>query len=486
MAAPGSSWAIGVGVRRRAGRPPIGWACTMLVLAWLALAALLAACTTGEEQEAAVEQDVIGLPTILPKDDQLGPAMVERCPALTAPQITDLAVRQAPALDEPPARLPFVDPVFGTCVVRATDRVSDPDPSDPSPGLKNEYARIQSFNADGSLILVRGIEASWYAYDADSLRPLARLPFDGSVDPRWDPEQSYRLYYNEETALLSYDLLTGERALIHDFAADLPGMQLAAVGMRHEGSPSLDGRYWGLMAQDRKWRAVALLVYDRQLDRVTAVRRLARAPDLDSVSITPLGDYFLAFFDYCEAGLGTVERPCGLMRYDRDLSAGRGLLRVVGHADVALDAQGRQVLVYQDIDTDHISMLDLESGAVTRLWAIDFSHTALGLHFSGRAFRQPGWALVSTYNGGHPEDRTWMDNQVFAVELKASGRVFRLAHTHSVVDESQEHDYWAEPHATVDPDFRRILFTSNWGRSGSAEVETYLIFLPGDWLSSDR
>jgi hypothetical protein len=74
-----------------------------------------------------------------------------------------------------------------------------------------------------------------------------------------------------------------------------------------------------------------------------------------------------------------------------------------------------------------------------------------------------------------------MDDQVFALELKPDGRVVRLAHTHSLVDEEQEHDYWAEPHASVNLDFTRVLFTTNWGRSGTGEVEVFLIELPADW-----
>jgi len=52
------------------------------------------------------------------------------------------------------------------------------------------------------------------------------------------------------------------------------------------------------------------------------------------------------------------------------------------------------------------------------------------------------------------------------------------------VDESQEHDYWAEPHASVNPDFTQIVFTTNWGRSGTGEVEMFLISLPPDWIES--
>ena len=54
-----------------------------------------------------------------------------------------------------------------------------------------------------------------------------------------------------------------------------------------------------------------------------------------------------------------------------------------------------------------------------------------------------------------------MDDSVFAVELKPGGRDVRLAHTQSLVDESMEHDYWAESQASVNADFTRILFTTN-------------------------
>jgi hypothetical protein len=75
-----------------------------------------------------------------------------------------------------------------------------------------------------------------------------------------------------------------------------------------------------------------------------------------------------------------------------------------------------------------------------------------------------------------------MDDQIFAVELVKDGRVVRLAHTHSLYDERIEHDYWAEPHASVNRDFSQIVFTSNWGRSGTEEVDMYLIKLPTNWV----
>jgi hypothetical protein len=351
--------------------------------------------------------------------------------------------------------------------------------------MVNEYSRVQSFNADGSRLIARGTEGTWYLYDAHSLQPLRQLPVE--LEPRWDAQDPNLLFYSDETRLMAYHLQTGGHTVVHEFAHDFPGQAVVAVWTRWEGRPSRDTRYWGLMAEDTDWIPAAFVVYDRHTDQAT-IRDMrgvaAMQDDVDHVTISPLGTYFLASLDrYCDHGdLGSDADPCGLMVYDRDLTNGRGLLRIIGHYDPALDAQGREVIVYQDIDTDDISMLDLESGVVTPLWAIDFSHTAIGLHFSGLAYQRPGWGLIST----HDDDvasHTWMDDQVFAIELRPGGRVIRLAHTRSVVDESQpfEYYYWAEPHASTNPDMTRVVFTTNWGRFNTGDVEMYMIALPPDW-----
>jgi len=463
------------------------------ILTLITLAGLLAACGVGPSTPDAQAPTSLPSPTI----SELATGTIPPQPPPASPSgdclayppdfclITGTQVYPAPDVPEPAPRQWFTDPTFGTCLVRVTDRAHDPSPDDSSPGLVNEYARVQSFNADGSRLLVHGTDGTWYLYDVQALQPLGELPI--GVEPRWDADDPDVLTYSDETRLLSYDVQTGAQIEIRDFAGDLSGQDPVAVWTRYEGSPSRDRRYFGLMAEDESWIPVAFLVYDRQADQVT-IRDVRGVPgveeDVDHVTISPLGTYFIASFDLgCEEGrLGDDAHPCGLMVYDRDLTNGRGLLRVIGHYDPALDAQGREVIVYQDIDTDHISMLDLGTGAVTPLWEIDFSHTAIGLHFSGLAFDRPGWALVST----HDDDvavHTWMDDQVFAIELLPGGRVVRLAHTHSVVDENQpsEYYYWAEPHASVNPDFTRVVFTTNWGRFDTGEVEMFMIALPPDW-----
>jgi hypothetical protein len=407
------------------------------------------------------------------------------CPAYGdgAAFVTGTAIYHVPSFAEPAARQWYADPAFGTCLVRVTDRRQDLAPDDRSKGLVNEYARVQAFNADGSRLVVRGTEGTWYLYDAETLLPLRDLPL--ASEPRWHATDADLIYYTDETRLLAYDLQAGTVSEVRDFALDFPEQSLAAVWTRWEGNPSRDGRYWGLIANDLDWQVVAFLVYDLQSDSVTrrVVTGLPGINDgVDHVTMSPLGTYFLASFDRaCEHGrLGEDAQPCGLMVYGRDLVDGRGLLRIIGHYDPALDADGREVIVYQDIDTDDIAMLDLESGRLTPLWPIDFGHTSIGLHFSGLSYERPGWAVVSTHDDD-PATYTWMDDQVFLVELRAGGQVVRLAHTHSVVDDDREIDYFAEPHASANRDLTRIVFGSNWGRSGSGQVEMYMIALPKDW-----
>ena len=406
-----------------------------------------------------------------------------QCSGPEPPLITNLNVYKTPSLQEPLPRTYFRDPVFGRCLVRVTDRKNNTRPPDSSGGLKNEYSRVQSFNADETKILIRSTAAYWYLYDAKTLKWLSQLPFQGAVDPRWDATNPNLLYYINEgnTSLMSINISSGKISRLHDFAADFPGKPLYEVWTRYEGSPSIDGRYWGLMAEDLNYNITAFVVYDQVLNKVTAIRNLVENYSIDSVTISPLGDYFLAQFDYCprDSPVGNDSHPCGLMVYDHNLKNGRSLVRNIGHDDLALDAQGREVLVFQDNDNDTIAMLDLASGTETPLWSINFSNgNDLGFHFSGRAFRLPGWALVSVDGG---KEYTWMDNQIFAVELKKGGHVVRLAHHHSVVNAAQEKDYWAETQANTNRNLTRALFTSNWGRSGTDEVDTYMIQLPPNW-----
>lgn len=94
-------------------------------------------------------------------------------------------------------------------------------------------------------------------------------------------------------------------------------------------------------------------------------------------------------------------------------------------------------------------------------------------HMSGRGYKKPGWILFSWYYDGS----TSTGPGVFSLEINAinldTGEVRRIVHDQSIGNT----DYFAEPHATVNPSFNKIMWGSNW-RTPRGEVDTYAVDLP--------
>lgn len=440
-----------------------------------------AGCAPGIDDAGQADADLAEIPFTIP-DTTAEEDIAWQCPENQALFVTDRLIFQEVPVEKPARGEVFLDAVYGACLVRVTDHLVDLPGYDDEVGLKNEYSRVQSFNADDSLIMVRSTEADYLLYDARSLERLGQLPPLG--EPRWSNLDPHLIYHLEELKLRAYDVSNGVDALVHDFSDLFTAQRISALWTRWEGRQSSDDRYWAFMAEDQDWNAAAFLVYDLVNDRIVGFREVDPPADVDNVTISPLGSYFIAQFEPCQHGsMGSLISPCGLMVYNQSLQDGRGYLRIIGHADTALDALSREVFVFQDIDTDSISMLDMETGEKTDLLPIDFSFCAgCGVHFSGLGYLLPGWTLVS-YFDGDAATRMWMDDHIFAVKLARGGKVVRFAQHHSLVDPRQKHDYWAEPHASVNRDFTRILFTSNWNSSGDSGVDMYMVILPPDWYS---
>jgi hypothetical protein len=132
-------------------------------------------------------------------------------------------------------------------------------------------------------------------------------------------------------------------------------------------------------------------------------------------------------------------------------------------------------------------MADLDTGAETPLIEIPFGvNSDIGLHFSGNCAEEPGRVLVSTYGAENPptgESHSWMDTQLFMLELKQNPTVWRIAHTHAYTaeDYSGEKNYFAEAFATINKAGSRIYFGSNWGNFAVDYTDTYQIALPPEW-----
>ncbi len=374
--------------------------------------------------------------------------------------------RAIPGLDKPRKGDVFADPVYQTCLVRATAH----DIERPKGFARSDYSRRQAFNADNSRFIVYAFDGYWHLYDGNTFAWLGELVGPASdAEPQWHPTDPDLLYYLPTVGagmlINELNVVNGRSKLVGDLADRIIARwpTANAAWTRSEGSPSADARYWAFQVDDVDFQGLGFLVWDRDDDRIVAWRDTRNRPD--HLSMSPSGNHVVVSFDD------------GTIVYDRNLANERLLQKRSEHSDLAIGPDGHDVYVSIDYGSNAgwIFMTDLVTGKRTDLVRTYIEGTATAMHFSGKAFGRPGWVLVSTY-AGYPK-QAWLHDKIFAMELKADPRIVTLAH-----HRARPTGYWAEPHATASRDFTRVLFNSNWGIASETDIDAYLIRIPGGAL----
>lgn len=381
-----------------------------------------------------------------------------------------------PAAVAKPARgVGFSEPNYKTCVTRATDHTAD--------GLhvygRTEYSRRQMYNADNTLQLVLDKEGFFYLYDANTHALVKKFPSFGE-DPelQWHPTDKNLIYLmpsrGVELQQKVMNVLTGEIRVVGDFKERLktlfPNATPTHANTGAEGSPSKEGRYWCYMVRDSvnrvggNWGAVGVFTWDRDTNKILGSMNLnGELPD--HVSMSPSGEYCVV------SSNGSI----GTTAFSRDFTQKRRLAEKSEHSDLAIDASGKDVYVYVDSkEYTDVYMKRLDSGEHTQL----MSGIRTAVHFSGKAFNKPGWIAMTTqatWNDG--ASKQWMQNKVMAVQLKAAPTVYNLAF-HRTVYSGED----TAPTSSVNRDFTRIAFNSNWHVNSSTDVDTYTIEIPANAL----
>ncbi|HEY3353095.1 MAG TPA: hypothetical protein VGQ83_07615 [Polyangia bacterium] len=386
----------------------------------------------------------------------------------TAPSVTGYAES---ALALPAEAVRVKEPDFHTCLTRATPR-----------GWMNGYSRFGAFNADATRLLVRQAGGAWFLLDAGALGAPTRAlpPYGDEAAPRWHGRDPDVLFYLDGPRLVRYQVTPGTSTVALDLAA-VPGLAgcggVAAVSLGgSEGDGSAASRFWGFQVvtigtchgHDRHFVTADL---ERGETFVHTLPAGVDLPDNSSMSLT--GAYFVANFQErpCDAD-GTLARPCGVMAYTVRLDAAFMVHPSAGHHDEALGRDGHDVVVVKSNSTDFIEAVDLETGALTTIAALNLDAQAWDYHVSGNSWAAPGWVLLS--EDSHDVNGHYLNRQIAAVELKdlAVARVVHLAH-----HRTRSTEYWTqESHATVNADFTRVAFHSNW-YGGADESENMLFFL---------
>lgn len=400
----------------------------------------------------------------------VGPTCVGPTP-VSQKMVTGTAKLTIPAVAAPNKCQGVKDPVFDTLLSRVTQK-SD---GYPDVGIENEYSKSDPENADGTLLVLRGTEANWQLYSAVDFKRLKQLSIaTGSQEaqPRWDATNPKTLYHLSGMKLLALNVDTNSSTTVHDFSADVPGGD--AITMKSEGDASVDRRYWCFLVPG----ASQIITYDKTANKVLGKR--SATGGIDWLGMSMSGKHCVVGWDN---GVAT-------QAFSRDFSktvtlpSGTG-----GHADLSLTADGRDVLVYQNVKTDWIAMADLDTGAETNLVKIPFgsgpdNSNDIGLHFSGNCAAIPGWHLVSTYGPKNPSPgRSWMDNHLFMIELKASPKIWRVATTYGYtsIDSGGSKHYFAEGFAAINTRGTKLYWGANWAQSDLDLIDTFVAILPDKW-----
>ncbi len=357
---------------------------------------------------------------------------------------------------------------YNTCQVRVTDHRVD--------GLntfaRNDYSRRQAFNSDSTRQIVYALDGYWHLYDPVTYKHLKVLPYlAGDSEPQWHPTRPNVLFYLPTNGVgmkvNRLNIETGVSTVVGDLAARLKARwpTANAAWTKSEGSPSADARYWCFMVDSGSWGGLGLVTWDRYTDTILGMMDL-KGERPDHVSMSPSGNYCVS---------SSYGGP-GVVAYSRDFSTSKKITNIGEHSDIGLDANGDDVYVsvdYQAANGD-IFMTNIRTGVRTNLLPTYLHGTDSAFHFSAKAFRKPGWFVLSAYAEGGGSQQ-WMHRKVSVIQMAANPKIYDIADTRAYAD-----GYWTEPQASVNRDLTKLVWTSNWDAKTELDVDVYMVQIKSD------
>jgi len=349
---------------------------------------------------------------------------------------------------------------YGALVTRVTDHTVDAGGG--QAWLREDYNRRQSLNADDSLLAVYQPNGFWDVFDAHSLAFVKRLAGPaGDSEFQWDsadPNIAYYLPINGGTVLYRLDVGANTSAPQYDFTAAVTALWPTArrCWTKSEGSPSADGRIWGLMCETDAFTPLGFVALD-----VVARHVLWSMPNSvrpDNVTITPSGRWFIRSGNDSE----------GTKAYAIDGSQVWQLHPGVEHADIGVLPNGDDFFVSFDYTAGVTFVTDIDVGPSSRRTLFPIYGNAwldnvpphpcanCAGHWSAKAFRKPGWAVFGSY--GTPPANIVVVNVV-------TGAFYGLA-----VNYVNDGNYFDEPHCFASRSLNAVYCNENWGTSLSVDV----------------
>ena len=391
------------------------------------------------------------------------------------------AYAEPPLPQLPRAGGKYVDAVFGTEIMRATDERDGA-----APGLGTYYSHWPTFNADSTRLLIRKgdtgdavlkrfdparFEIVGAAEALPNSLPRGGGPsWESAIWSRTDPNVIYTFasYYDGGMRLFAYDVTTRRFTLLKDFSS-LGGPRDWLAQMSMGGA---DDVFAFSQRRSGNEEPVFYLVWRRSTDEV--LRHEATGGQVDEVRVDKSGQYL-------SIGMNTPTVAGSVRgRYVRLATGAEQLSRFTpeesppGHGDLGTGivagfdrwAGGINVRRLDDVRRWRKAFrFTDEAGRVD--WTQDFHATLLA--------DDESWLTVGTFDDPAVTlpDYGVFEDEIMQIALDGSGRVRRLCHTRARIDNrGPASGYWAMPKPTISRDGRFVAYTSNW--EGSSRYDLFI------------
>ena len=397
---------------------------------------------------------------------------------------TDHAVYAEPALPTlPRAGGKFIDPVFGSQIMRVTDEADGS-----APGLGTYYSHWPTFNSNNTRLLIRkGVtgQAILKEFDPVNFRLSAgstTLPdsLPGGGGPSWessiwsniDPNIIYTFsgYYYGGMKLYSYNVQTKAFTLIKD---------LSYLGQSQDYLKQMymskdDDTFCWLQhrAGVNDGQPIGYIVYRRSSDRVLYHNSaLGYVGGINEVHVDKSGKWLHIVIPTKQAD-GTGTRVMNLETGQTQAFV-KEVDHTPGHGDLGTETiigfdNYEGAISKRRLDKIHAHTIVLRFQTLQKKtdWTNDFHGTMLA--------DDESWMTIGTYDETNDPvlvESGIFEDEIMQVSLDGSQRIRRLCHTRSSYDgKTETSGYWSTPKPTVSKDGKYIAFTSNWEKSGRYDL----------------
>lgn len=393
-----------------------------------------------------------------------------------------------PVLDKPAYMTPYSDPVFGATVTRITNAL-------PGEVIKPVYSTMQAWNADQSLLLLykTGMgNPGHYLYNAASFAEIKQLDINPSdiEELYWSYTDPDILYYlsrdpDKNKQFLALNVHNDTETLLTDFSA------LCDAGRPVAGSDvqmhAQDDDLFGFRCNTSNG---PVAISYRISTNETVTRTIGDGTDyLSYIAPAPHADGtgFLLTNTVLDTSLNGTGISLDLANPYEHSSTGLNHLGISAFFQTAFNASPAGCQGDADSGIAHLTSHTLTTGDCRGVinQSLGYPYTTSGTHVSATAYKQPGWVTMSSvgYNSldvlaGHTPAPALTSEIYLANTNPDAGNVCRLAHHRSFGNAAVNGGYapyFGEPHASMSPDGRQVVFGSDWYDSGS--VDTYIIDL---------